>query len=198
MSDRKITIILAVLFMTVSVAAIVAVYVWRDGGGAGGLARIGGPFTLIDHTGKERTDADLVGRHSLIYFGYTFCPDVCPTALADMIIAMDELGADAERVQPVFITIDPERDTPEVLGKYVGNFHPRMIGLSGTSAQISRAARAYRVYYAKVEDPKAGDNYLMDHSSIIYLMDPDGRYLTHFSHGTGPDAMAKRLRDLIS
>ena len=196
MSDRKVTIILATLFMAVAVAAILAVYVWREDGG--GLARIGGPFTLVDHTGAERTEADLRGRHALIYFGYTFCPDVCPTALADMLIALDELGPAAALVQPVFITIDPDRDTPRVLKDYIGNFHPRLIGLSGNAAQVSRAARAYRVYYTKVDDPEAGENYLMDHSSVIYLMDPDGRYLTHFSHGTAPDTMAKRLRELVS
>ncbi len=196
MSDRKVTIVLATVFMAIAVAAILAVYVWREDGG--GIARIGGPFVLVDHTGAERTEADLKGRHALIYFGYSFCPDVCPTALADMLIALDELGPDAERVQPVFITIDPDRDTPAVLKDYIPNFHPRLIGLSGSAAQVSRAARAYRVYYAKVDDPNAGDNYLMDHSSVIYLMDPDGRYLTHFSHGTGPETMAKRLRELVS
>ncbi len=196
MSDRKVTIVLATVFMAIAVAAIVAVYVWREDGG--GIARIGGPFVLVDHTGAERTEADLKGRHALIYFGYSFCPDVCPTALADMLIALDELGPDAERVQPVFITIDPDRDTPAVLRDYIPNFHPRLIGLSGTAAQVGKAARAYRVYYAKVDDPEAGENYLMDHSSVIYLMDPDGRYLTHFSHGTGPETMAKRLRELVS
>ncbi len=196
MSDRKVTIILAAVFMTIAVAAIVAVYVWRDEGG--GIAKIGGPFVLVDHTGRERTEADLKGRHALIYFGYSFCPDVCPTALADMLIALDELGPDAARVQPVFITIDPDRDTPAVLRDYIPNFHPRLMGLSGSAAQVSRAARAYRVYYAKVDDPKAGEDYLMDHSSVIYLMDPDGRYLTHFSHGTAPDTMARRLRELVS
>lgn len=196
MSDRKVTIVLATVFMAIAVAAILAVYVWREDGG--GIARIGGPFVLVDHTGAERTEADLKGRHALIYFGYSFCPDVCPTALADMLIALDELGPAAARVQPVFITIDPDRDTPAVLKDYIPNFHPRLIGLSGSAAQVSRAARAYRVYYAKVDDPNAGDNYLMDHSSVIYLMDPDGRYLTHFSHGTGPETMAKRLRELVS
>ena len=196
MSDRKVTIILATAFMAVAVAAIVAVYAWREDGG--GLARIGGAFTLVDHTGQERTEADFRGRHALIYFGYSFCPDVCPTALADMLIALDELGPDAARVQPLFITIDPERDTPGVLKDYVANFHPRLVGLSGSPAQIGKAARVYRVYYARVEDPEAGENYLMDHSSVIYLMDPDGRYLTHFSHGTAPETMARRLRELVS
>lgn len=196
MSDRKVTIILATLFMAVAVAAILAVYAWRGDGG--GIARIGGPFSLIDHTGQQRSEADFKGRHALIYFGYSFCPDVCPTALADMLIALDELGPDAARVQPLFITIDPDRDTPRVLKDYVANFHPRLIGLSGSPAQIGDAARAFRVYYAKVDDPEAGENYLMDHSSVIYLMDPDGRYLTHFSHGTAPETMAKRLRELVS
>ena len=197
MSDRKLTLIIATLFMAAAVAAIVAVYTWRDSG-SGGIAKIGGPFTLVDQSGATRTEADLKGRYALIYFGYTFCPDVCPTALSDMIIALDELGGAGEKVLPVFITIDPERDTPEILKTYVTQFHPRLIGLTGNEAQISAAARAYRVYFAKSKGAKPGEDYLMDHSSIIYVMDRDGRYMTHFSHGTSPETMTKRLKELIS
>lgn len=197
MTDRKLTMIVGIFFAVAALAAIVAVYAWR-GGGAGGIASIGGPFALVDQDGRARTDADFRGRYTMIYFGYTFCPDVCPTALSDMIVALDELGPLAARVQPIFITIDPARDTVEKLKTYVPNFHPRLIGLSGSEAQITAVAKAYRVYYAKSEDPKAGADYLMDHSSVIYLMDPGGRYLTHFSHGTNPAKIAERLRDLIS
>ena len=197
MTDRRLTLIVCVFFAVTALAAIAAVYAWR-GGGASGIARIGGPFALVDQDGDSRTDMDFRGRYMMIYFGYTFCPDVCPTALSDMIAAVDELGPLAERVQPVFITVDPARDTPETLKRYVPSFHPRLVGLSGSQAQITAAAKAYRVYYAKADDPAAGPDYLMDHSSIIYLMDPEGRYVTHFSHGTGPREIAERLRALVS
>ncbi len=197
MTDRRLTLIVCIFFAVTALAAIVAVYAWRSDG-ASGIARIGGPFSLVDQDGRARTDADFRGGYMMIYFGYTFCPDVCPTALSDMIAAVDELGPLAERIQPVFITVDPARDTPERLKSYVPSFHPRLVGLSGSEAQITAAAKVYRVYYAKAEDPGAGPDYLMDHSSIIYLMDPDGRYVTHFSHGTGPQQIAERLRSLVS
>lgn len=197
MTDRKLTLIVGIFFAVAALAAIVAVYVWR-GGSAGGIASIGGPFALVDQDGRARTDADFRGRYMMIYFGYTFCPDVCPTALSDMIVALDELGPLAAQVQPIFITVDPARDTVEKLKTYVPNFHSRLIGLSGSEAQITAVARAYRVYYAKSEDPKAGSDYLMDHSSVIYLMDPKGRYVTHFNHATAPEKIAERLRELIS
>ena len=197
MTDRRLTLIVCIFFVVTALAAIVAVYAWRSDG-ASGFAKIGGPFTLVDQDGRSRTDADFRGNYMLIYFGYTFCPDVCPTALSDMAIAIDELELRAKRVQPIFITVDPARDTPETLKVYLPSFHPRLVGLSGSEAQITAVAKSYRVYYAKAENPEATADYLMDHSSIVYLMDPDGRYVTHFSHGTGPEAMAQRLRDLVS
>lgn len=197
MSDRKLTVLIGALFAVVAAAALIAVYAWRDGG-AGGIARIGGPFALVDQDGAARTDEDFRGRYLMIYFGYTFCPDVCPTALADMAIALDDLGPMAARVQPLFVSVDPARDTPQRLKSYVVEFHPRLIGLTGSDDQVTRAARAYRVYYAKVEDAAAGADYLMDHSSIVYLMDPEGRYVTHFGHGTSPETMAERLREALS
>ncbi len=197
MTDRRLTLIVCIFFAVTALAAIVAVYAWRSDGPSG-IARIGGPFALVDQDGRARTDQDFRGGYMLIYFGYTFCPDVCPTALSDMIAAVDELGPRARRIQPLFITIDPGRDTPNRLKTYVPSFHPRLVGLSGSEAQITAVAKAYRVYYAKAGDSEAGPDYLMDHSSTIYLMDPEGRYVTHFSHGTGPRQIAERLRDLVS
>jgi cytochrome oxidase Cu insertion factor (SCO1/SenC/PrrC family) len=182
------------------IVAAIAAFVLYGGGGSGGrgVAAIGGPFTLTDQTGKTRTEQDLKGSYNLIYFGYTFCPDVCPTALQVMTSAMDRLDKNTQqKITPVFITIDPTRDTVEQLRSYVENFHPRMIGLTGTNEQIAQAARAYRVYYAKSKDGGDTTEYLMDHSSIVFLIDPDGLYVTHFTHATEPDRMAETLRQKI-
>lgn len=162
-----------------------------------GKALVGGPFTLTDHTGKRVTDQDYKGRYMLVLFGFTFCPDVCPSGLQVMSAALDKLGSKATRVTPLFISIDPERDTPEVLAKYVPSFHPRLVGLTGTLPEIDAVARAYRVYYKKAKDEKSTAAYTMDHSALIYLMGPDGSYVTHFTHATSPDAMAERLAKLL-
>jgi len=156
----------------------------------GGITAIGGPFTLVDQNGATRTDKDFRGRLMLIYFGYTFCPDVCPTALQVMTVALEELGEKAKAVQPILVTIDPARDTPAHLKSYVANFYPGMIGLTGSEAQVRAAAKAYRVYFRKAGE---GGDYLMDHSSIIYLMDREGRYLTHFTHNTPSETMAAEI-----
>jgi len=161
-----------------------------------GRALIGGPFEMVDHTGKTRKDAEFRGKYMLVFFGYTHCPDFCPTGLQAMAEALDALGKDAEKVQPIFITIDPDRDTPKVLKGYVPNFHARLIGLSGSDAQVAKAAKAYKVYYARAGKPGTKD-YLMDHSTFTYLMGPDGSYLTHFSHGTPPKKVAERIRKLL-
>ena len=197
MNDRRLTILVMVFFAVTALAAIVAIYAWR-GEGAKGIARIGGPFALVDQNGETRTDGDFRGRYMLIYFGYAFCPDICPTALSDMLIALNEIGPAGKDVQPIFITVDPARDTPQALKSYVANFDPRLIALTGTPAQITAVAKAYRVYYAKVENEERPESYYMDHSSIIYLMDPDGRYVTHFNHNTAPAAMTERLRAAVS
>ncbi|MDJ0948327.1 MAG: SCO family protein [Alphaproteobacteria bacterium] len=162
-----------------------------------GTAAIGGRFQLTDHMGVRRSDADFRGRNMLLFFGYTNCPDFCPTGLQSMAEALDLLGSDADRIVPIFVTVDPERDTSEVLKAYVGLFHPRLIGLSGSAEEVAAAARVYRVYYAKVPDEEGGDDYLMDHSTFTYLMGPDGRYLTHFRHGTPPAEVAARIRKLL-
>lgn len=160
--------------------------------------KIGGPFTLMDHRGKQVTQADFSGKHTLIFFGYTFCPDVCPTSLSEISTALDGIGDKADQVVPLFVTVDPARDTAERLKDYVSHFHKNIVGLTGTEAQIKQAADAYRVYYAKV--PSEGgkpDEYFMDHSSIIYLMGPDGQFKFHFSHQTDGDTIAAKLKTLL-
>lgn len=155
---------------------------------------IGGPFTLTDHTGRARTDTDFRGQLMLVYFGFTYCPDICPTDLQAIGLAMDQLGADAKDVQPLFITVDPERDTADHLAQYVALFHPRLIGLTGSAAAIRRAAEAYKVYYAKVATGTKPDDYTVDHSAFIYLMDRDGKYLGFFPPGTSAERLAETIR----
>ncbi len=161
-----------------------------------GLPPLGGPFTLVDHTGRTVTQADFGGKLKLIYFGYTYCPDVCPTELSTIAAVMDRLGPDAERVQPLFISIDPARDTVPHMAGYVALFHPRLVGLTGTAEQVATAARAYRVYYAKA--PNGGEtDYLMDHSSFVYLTGPDGTVKTIFPAKTTPETMADGIRKTL-
>ena len=154
---------------------------------------IGGPFALTDQNGKTVTSDSLKGKPTLIYFGYTFCPDVCPTSLLLMETAVEQLGPDAtKKVNLVFITIDPERDTKELIKGYVSNFGSTFIGLTGTPAQVEQVARAYRVYSQKVPG-KDGAPYLMDHSSIVYLLDRNGRFVTHFTHEAKAETIAQAV-----
>ena len=158
-------------------------------------AAIGGPFTLLDGNGRTVTERQFRGRWMLLYFGYTQCPDACPTALQDMANAVDLLPPDKRKeVALVFITVDPERDTPAVVKDYVSGFEAGITALSGSATQVADAARAFRVYYAK--HPKDG-GYDMDHSSIIYLMDPKGRFVANFTHETPPDRIATRLKAVL-
>jgi cytochrome oxidase Cu insertion factor (SCO1/SenC/PrrC family) len=168
----------------------------RGAAGTALVSAIGGPFHLTDQNGKTVTDADLTGKWSLIYFGYTHCPDACPTALNDIAIALDELGEKRDAVRPVFITVDPERDTSEALKSYVTSFDAPILALTGTPEEIAQAARAYRVYYAK--HPEAGGDYSMDHSSVIYVMDPQGRFTASFTHESTPEQIAERLKKLLA
>lgn len=161
-----------------------------------GKALIGGPFSLVDHNGKRVTEKDFRGEFTLVFFGYTYCPDVCPAELQVVSAALDTLGEKAKRVTPLFITIDPERDTAEQMKSYVENFHPRLVGLTGTAEEIRAAAKAYRVYYARAKG-EASTEYLMDHSSIVYLMSPDGSYLAHFAYGTDVDTMAEGIAKFL-
>ncbi|MDO9712276.1 SCO family protein [Paracraurococcus lichenis] len=158
---------------------------------------LGGPFSLTDQSGRAVTERDYADRWMLVYFGYAFCPDVCPTELGTMAAALDAMGPAGERVTPVFISVDPQRDTPAALADYVARFHPRMQGLTGTPEQVAEVARRYRVYYARVQRPDMTD-YLMDHSSFIYLVGPDARVRALFRPETKPEdiaaAVAAQLR----
>lgn len=144
-------------------------------------AQVGGPFTLIDHEGRTVTDATYRGKTTLVFFGYTNCPDICPLGLARLAEVMDALGADAAKVQPIFITVDPQRDTPAVMKSYVEHFDPRMAGLSGTPEQVAAAAKAYRVYFKIHGDAATNPNYLVDHSGFIYVMNRDGGFVGTFT-----------------
>ncbi len=158
-------------------------------------AQIGGPFRLTDADGRIVTDASFRGKWMLVYFGYTHCPDACPTALQDIANALDGLSPAARaKVVPVFITIDPARDTPSVMQTYVSGFGPSFVALSGDPAAIAQAEKEYRVYAAK--HPTGDGDYEMDHSSIIYVMDPQGRFVANFTHETSPVQMADKLKQL--
>ena len=166
-------------------------FVWLSGGT--GAPTIGGPFTLEDGNGKTVTDLVFRGKYMLVYFGYTFCPDVCPTTLNSVADAMDKLGPKAAKVQPLFITVDPERDKPDVVKQYTAAFAPQLVGLTGTPEQIAAVARAYRVYYAKHATGPGPNDYSMDHSSILYLMGPDGRFIAPIQAEQSGDAMAAAI-----
>ncbi|MHA1132754.1 MAG: SCO family protein [Alphaproteobacteria bacterium] len=159
-----------------------------------GKALIGGPFELAGEDGKTVTDKDFRGRYMLVFFGFTHCPDICPAELQVMSAALEDLGADADKVVPIFITLDPERDTPEAVTAYVQNFGTNFVGLTGSPEAIEKAAKAYRVTYQKFQDESMGDDYSIDHSALVYLMGPDGAFVTHIPYGTPPKKMAETLR----
>ena len=159
-------------------------------------AALGGPFTLVGSDGKPITDRAFRGKLLLVYFGYTFCPDVCPTTLNNIAQALVQLGTQADAVVPVFISVDPKRDTPAVIGGYVKAFDPRIIGLTGSAAQIAAVAKEYRVYYAP--QPAQNGDYLVDHSSLVYLMDRNGRFLKVFAGSLSGVEMADTMRPFIA
>jgi cytochrome oxidase Cu insertion factor (SCO1/SenC/PrrC family) len=161
-----------------------------------GRTPVGGSFDLIDHVGRRRTDLEFRGKFLLLYFGYCCCPDVCPTDLMAISDAMDLLGVASGKIQPIFITVDPERDTVEHLADYVTAFHPSLIGLTGTPEQIRKLALAYKVYYAKVEAPD-GSDYAIEHTGFIYLIGRDGRYLGFFPPNTSAERLAEIIRQQL-
>ncbi len=154
---------------------------------------IGGPFSLTDHTGRRITEADFRGKLMLVYFGYTYCPDICPTELYTMSLALDRLGAESEQIRALFVSVDPERDDLALLRDYIALFHPDMVAATGTPDEIEAMARAYRVYYARAENPDGGP-YLMDHSTFIYLMSEVGDLVTVFPAGGQPEAIVDAVR----
>jgi cytochrome oxidase Cu insertion factor (SCO1/SenC/PrrC family) len=161
-----------------------------------GRGSIGGPFTLTDQAGKQRSDSEFRGKLMIVYFGYTFCPDVCPADLMAITQALDALGPAAEGVQPIFITIDPERDT-KVLADYVSAFHHSLVGLTGSPEEIRKVANSYKAFYAKVPDDRSGD-YSIDHTGVIYLMGRNGEYLGFMPPQTNPDRLTEVLRKYLA
>ncbi|ADJ21839.1 electron transport protein SCO1/SenC [Hyphomicrobium denitrificans ATCC 51888] len=158
-----------------------------------GKPLVGGPFSLIDQTGKRVTDQDFRGKEMLVFFGFTNCPDICPAGLQVMAAALDQLGKKADDVVPLFITLDPERDTPEKMGEYIKNFSPRLVGLTGSASEIAATAKAYRVFYQKVPDEKNPNNYSVDHSAFFYLMGKDGAFLAPIPITNDPAQLASSI-----
>lgn len=154
---------------------------------------IGGPFQLIDSSGRTVTDETFRGKLMVVFFGYTHCPDLCPTTLNKMAGALEKVGGLADRVAMLFITVDPKRDTPQVMGDYVKAFDPRIIGLTGSSQQIAAAAKAYRIYY----DEAGPNDELLDHSAFIYFMSPSGKFVGFLSPDKAPDTIAAKIRQLL-
>jgi protein SCO1/2 len=162
-----------------------------------GTALVGGPFSLTGADGKTVTDADFRGRYMLVFFGFTHCPDICPAELQVIAQALDKLGDKKKDIVPIFISLDPERDTPQVMADYVKSFGPNFVGLTGSPEAVAAAAKAYRVAYAKVKTADSPGDYSVDHSALVYLMGPDGRYVTHFSYGTSPNDLAEKLSKIL-
>jgi len=186
-------------FAILGAGAFVALELHGSPQGAAGTllgSAIGGPFKLVDQNGNTVANTDLEGKWLLVYFGYTHCPDACPTALNNIALALSDLGAEKKEVRPVFITIDPERDTSKALKDYVSAFDAPILALTGTATAIGQAAKEYRVYYAK--HPETGGDYSMDHTSIIYVMDPKGRFTASFTGEDPPEQIAARLKKLLS
>jgi protein SCO1/2 len=200
MRTRLIVFVITGFLIGALAGAAVLILTTRQGGQpveSSGTALIGGPFSLVGADGKPVTDRDFRGRYMMIFFGFIHCPDICPAELQVIAQALDQLGDKGKKVVPIFITLDPERDTPEAMANYVKSFGPNFVGLTGSPEQIAAAAKAYRVAYSKVENKDSPGDYSVDHSALVYLMDPEGRYVTHFSYGLSSDQMAEKLGKLL-
>ena len=162
-----------------------------------GQVQVGGPFALKDLQGHTKTQEDLKGRYAAIYFGYTFCPDICPMAMHRLTLALKEIGQLADHIQPVFITMDPGRDHPKELAAYLSQFDARFWGLSGDQKATDQAIASYKVYAVKQPSGHGSEHYVMDHSSIIYIMGPDGQYMGHFTHATSVEDMVRELKEWV-
>jgi cytochrome oxidase Cu insertion factor (SCO1/SenC/PrrC family) len=162
-----------------------------------GRGIIGGPFTLTDQSGHRRSDTEFRGKLLIVYFGYTYCPDICPTDLQQIGLAVDRLGAAGAAVQPLFITIDPDRDTPAVLAQYVPSFHPKLLGLTGSPEEVAAVAREYKVVFTKYQPPEGGP-YLIDHTGFTYIVDASGKYRGFFPPGTAEDRMREMIVKILA
>jgi protein SCO1/2 len=159
---------------------------------------IEGKFALVDHNGNSVTQDDFRGKHTLVFFGYTYCPDVCPTVLQDVSLILDSLGDQADKIVPLFITVDPARDTVEVMKDYISNFHPSIVGLSGDQKSMIAASQSFRAYFAKVvPDPNDPEDYHMSHSARLFMMGPDTKPVTSFQYGETVDNMTKKIREIL-
>ena len=195
MKARTAQILLMLAGFLAGVASIVLVIVLvsgRDPVPSAGASAIGGPFSLVDQNGRAVTDKDLRGRPFLVFFGFTHCPDVCPTALFEISEVLGKLGPDAQRVSALFVTVDPERDTPAQMKDYLSSFDPHLLGLTGDPAAIAAVAKEYRVYVKKV--PLDHGDYTMDHTALVYLMDKDGRFVAPFNLKRSTEDAAADLR----
>ncbi len=179
------------------VAAVLSLTLRSDGPKGSGTALIGGPFTMVNQKGETVSDKTYAGKYTLVFFGFTFCKDVCPTELQVMTAAFAQMGADADKITPIFVSVDPDRDTPDVMATYVSNFDKRLQGLTGSPEQVAVMARAYHVFYKKVPNPDDPKDYEMDHSSILYVMGPDGKFLKHFTYSTDAKALAEDLEKVL-
>jgi protein SCO1 len=190
----RLLVIFTAFFAGLALCLGVILFVGGRGAGTGPLqaAAIGGPFQLIDQNGQPFSDQDLKGKTFLVFFGFTHCPDVCPTTLFEISEIMRKLGPDADRTAALFVSVDPERDTPEAMHDYLASFDPHVRGLTGDAAALATVAKAYRVYYKKV--PLEGGDYTMDHTAIVYLMDKEGRFVSPFSLKRTADVAAADLR----
>jgi protein SCO1/2 len=162
-----------------------------------GNVSLGGAFTLTDQSGKTITEKDLLGKYTLVFFGFTNCPDVCPTTLMEISQVMESLGEKGKELLPVFISVDAGGDTPETMKSYLSNFNPAIIGLTGTEEQIKQVTTAYKVYYAKVDQPNSTSGYTMDHSAFIYFMDRDGKYITHLNYKDPAEKIISTLKPYL-
>jgi protein SCO1/2 len=195
MRARTAQILLMLAGFLAGIASIVLIIVLvsgRDPVPGAGASAIGGPFSLTDQDGRAVTDKDLRGRPFLVFFGFTHCPDVCPTALFEISEVLGKLGPDAQKVSALFVTIDPERDTPAQMKDYLSSFNPRLVGLTGDPAAIAAVAKEYRVYVKKV--PLDNGDYTMDHTALVYLMDKDGRFVAPFNLKRSTEDAAADLR----
>lgn len=197
MTDQTTRPLVMIAAFAASLAIGLLVVLWLAGGlrGVAPPAAIGGPFQLTDQTGQTVTEKNLQGRPTLIFFGFTHCPDVCPTSLFEMSEVLRAMGKDADRVNAYFVSVDPERDTPEVIKTYLQSFDPHLKGLTGSEAQVAKVMSAYRVYAKKI--PLKDGDYTMDHTALIYLMDKKGQFVAPFNLKRTPEDAAADLKRFL-
>lgn len=201
-SRRLIVSVMLVVAAAVAAAGGIALIALRPGTGPiqvaktvrTGTALIGGPFSLLATNGETVTDQTFDGKWRLMFFGYTFCPDACPTTLTNISVALERLGSAADKLQPLFVTVDPQRDTREVMANYLESFDPRILGLTGTQDQIDRVVKEFRIYVASQKSETSGDDYLVSHSAYVYLMDPQGKFVNVIHGSESGDQIAAWVR----